>query len=274
MSTSSPFVLVEMMRPSLCVMAGISVFVVLLIDTHPQEQLPLIDILFLLLCVVIITGAGSVINDYFDVEIDYINRPGRPIPSKRISPTETLLLFLLSSAIGILSGFGVSTMLGILATWNTVVSFCYSYCLKTKPLIGNMTCSYLNTSIFLVLPLLHNELELRNSKYLMPTSFMITLAREIYKDMEDTKGDQVVNAKTLPLVVGTEMAGMVAKAIVVLTMMCSILLLNVKFSWLFLVTLAIAECGMGSILFVESPTTSQKMLKVTMYWLLVMLLVP
>ena len=62
--------------------------------------------LLLAIIVVFLVGAGSMpFNDYFDRDVDAISHPKRPIPSKRLTPRETLyfslLLFSLAAAISL-----------------------------------------------------------------------------------------------------------------------------------------------------------------------------
>ena len=71
---------IEILRPGNAIMGAIVVVLVAIIDK--TFSLP---ILLATLAVFFETSAGNVINDYFDYQIDLINKPERPIPSGRIS---------------------------------------------------------------------------------------------------------------------------------------------------------------------------------------------
>ena len=89
-----------------------------------------------------------VINDYYDYEIDKINRPKRPLPSGKISKKNALIyaviLFTIANIIALYLNF---YMLG-LALFNTFIAFVYSWKLKKRLLMGNVLVSWLVASTF------------------------------------------------------------------------------------------------------------------------------
>src|SRR5512137_2479864 len=76
------------MRPANCLMAAVAAIIGLLIAGGKEIQAAIL----IFLAVFLITGAGNAVNDYFDREIDAINRPNRPVPSGRITPPAALQL--------------------------------------------------------------------------------------------------------------------------------------------------------------------------------------
>ncbi|RAP54232.1 MAG: geranylgeranylglycerol-phosphate geranylgeranyltransferase, partial [Methanosphaera sp. rholeuAM130] len=71
---------IEILRPANAIMASIAVLLMAIIS-HTYNM----EIALGALAVCIATGAGNTINDYYDYEIDKVNKPDRPIPSGRIS---------------------------------------------------------------------------------------------------------------------------------------------------------------------------------------------
>ena len=92
---------VEILRPGNAIMGAISIVLIALIDKTIS-----IPIILAIITVFFETAAGNVINDYFDYDIDLINKPERPIPSGRISLRKgknyAYLLFLAGTICGFL----------------------------------------------------------------------------------------------------------------------------------------------------------------------------
>ena len=153
------------------------------------------------LAVFLFLSAGNVINDYFDYEIDKINKSKRPIPSGRIKRNTALYY----SVILFLAGFILTIFLSfynlILATLNFVLLILYSYKLKSKPLIGNLTVSWLVGSSFIFGSLLLSSINLLIILVFL-ASFSANTSRELIKSIEDMEADKKYGYKTLPIVAG------------------------------------------------------------------------
>lgn len=155
----------------------------------------------LVLSTVIITSAGYLINDYYDVKIDYVNRPDRVIVGKTLKRRWIIIAHTALNFLGIGIGFYISPAIGIINFIAAFLLWFYSNQLKRLPLIGNFTIAVLTgTTLFLVGQYFH-EREYLVLCYAIFAGF-ITLIREIIKDMEDLKGDEKFGCKTLPIVFG------------------------------------------------------------------------
>jgi len=162
----------------------------------------------------LVTGAGNAINDYFDSEIDKINKPKRPIPSGRITKPDVGMLSIALFLVGI----GISKFINeyclILAVLNSVILVLYARYSKKLLLISNLAISYLVTSIFLfgVAATIQEGFEFFDLKeirivmVITACAFLMTFSREIVKDIEDIEGDRREYAKTLPIVLGKDKA--------------------------------------------------------------------
>jgi len=199
-------------RPLNAVTAGLAAIVAYLIATG--TVLP--EALLLFCVVTLVTAAGNVINDYFDVEIDRVNRPGRPIPSGQVSLPAARAYAVTLFLAGILVSLFTSGLCTLIAVFNSLLLLIYAARLKRTPLFGNITVAYLAASMFLFggapggLPgLLH----------VMPfalMTFFAMLARELIKDGEDVEGDKASGAVTIPLRYGM-------KATMFLALFCAVL---------------------------------------------------
>ncbi|OYT26853.1 MAG: digeranylgeranylglyceryl phosphate synthase [Candidatus Altiarchaeales archaeon ex4484_96] len=167
------------------------------------------EVLIAGLAVFLIIGAGNILNDYFDIEIDKINKPHKPLPSCRISKSDALML----SIILFLFGVGLSKLINIyvlyLAALNTIILILYAAYSKRMFFTSNLVVSYLVASIFVygalinVDDLLFMPSSTLNVLYvLVLCSFFMTLAREVVKDIEDVKGDEYKYSQTLPIRLG------------------------------------------------------------------------
>ncbi len=158
-------------------------------------------LLWLMISTGLIAAAGYIINDYYDVKIDLINKPERVIIGKGITRRYALLFHTVLSVTGVGIGFIINWKIGMLNFICAFLLWLYSNALKRLPFIGNFTVALLTgLSVFMV-DLLHAPFHLLVSVYAM-FAFFITLVREIIKDIEDLKGDDTFGCKTLPIVWG------------------------------------------------------------------------
>ncbi len=158
--------------------------------------------LFLLsLSTVLIAAGGYVINDYYDVKIDYVNNPDRVVVGKTIHRRFAILLHVALSVLGVFVGLFVSWKLAVVNVFSVSVLWFYSNLLKRLPFIGNFTVALLTGASIAVILLLYDTNTFLILIYAL-FSFFMTLVREIIKDMEDLKGDNTYGCKTLPIVWG------------------------------------------------------------------------
>jgi 4-hydroxybenzoate polyprenyltransferase len=177
---------------------------------------------FILITYVLIAAAGYIINDYFDVNIDQVNKPEKVVVGEFISRRWVIFWHLIFSLLGIY----ISTIafpfqlywhihLANLAT--ILFLWFYSTNFKKDFLVGNVVISILTAwsiavvyfSKFTVQELFHPAIgsvaNVRFFKLMLLYSafaFILTLVREALKDMEDIEGDEKFGCKTLPIVWG------------------------------------------------------------------------
>lgn len=152
----------------------------------------------------LIAGGGYAINDYFDVAIDAINRPERPLPSGAITRAEAWWVWRLSSSAGIIgSAFLGPGALGIALFWVLSLYF-YGKRFKRTVLVGNVVVGVAAGLAFIFGGVVVGHVE----RSLWPAlfAFLVNLAREVVKDVEDREGDARENARTLPVAYGVRPA--------------------------------------------------------------------
>ena len=185
-------------RPINSFVAGLAAIVAYLIDTG--TVIP--ESLLLFFIVALITAAGNVINDFFDAEIDAINRPDRPIPSGSVSRGAARGFAVTLFLAGILVSFFTNFLCIGITIFNALLLIAYAAKLKTTPLIGNIVVAYLSASIFLFGGALNGLDGLIRIIPIAAITFFAMLSRELLKDAEDVEGDRAGGADTVPIRIG------------------------------------------------------------------------
>ncbi len=155
----------------------------------------------MVICTASIAAAGYIINDYFDVKIDRINKPDKVWIGKTISRRYALLTHQVLSGTGIILGFLVSWKVFLINIFCVWLLWFYASGFKKKPFIGNFVVALLTALVIAEVALVFSP-ENRLIYMYAVFAFFINLIREIIKDMEDIKGDEMHGAKTLPIILG------------------------------------------------------------------------
>lgn len=215
------------------------------------EQIKLSETLFhlLVLASVLIAAAGYIINDYFDVNIDRVNKSAKVIVGNFISRRWAIFFHATLSALGLLLSFYIGyrlenfyipffNFLAIALLWF------YSTTFKKTLLVGNIVISALTAWVIIVLTICEFRFRISAEdvvwhRLLKITilyagfAFIISLVREVIKDMEDMEGDASFGCKTMPIVWGVPVAKVFAGVWIVV--LAAILLIIqfylVQFGW-------------------------------------------
>lgn len=198
--------------------------------------------IFLILASVLIAAAGYIINDYFDLNIDQVNKPGKVVVSVYINRRWVIFWHMSLSLLGL---FFTVSALPIDSYWYLVLAnlasiillWFYSTNLKKQLLIGNVLISLLTAWVILVIFFSKYPLKIHSLLLVDPAevrffrftvlyasfAFIISLIREVIKDMEDMEGDRKYNCRTMPILWGINASKVfVAVWIIVLLAMVSI----------------------------------------------------
>ena len=150
---------------------------------------------------VMIAAAGYVINDYYDIKIDLINKPQRVVIGKSITRRYAILFHTLLSFLGVVLGLVLSWKIAAVNFASATVLWWYSNNLKRQPFIGNFVVALLTGIAIWLVDSLYKTGHMLIITYAV-FAFFMTLIREIIKDMEDLKGDHTFGCQTLPIVWG------------------------------------------------------------------------
>lgn len=179
------------------------------------------EFVLLVISTVFLAAGGYIINDYFDVKIDAINKPRKLFISKSIERRPAILAHQLLTSIAVIIGIYLAWRIGNyrLAMINPIVGallWFYSTGYKKQPFVGNFIVALLTGLVVFVVvffeqPLFHpgSATELMAAYSIFIRAFfyflfalIVSLIREIVKDMEDIQGDETYGCKTLPIVFG------------------------------------------------------------------------
>ncbi|MDX1438731.1 MAG: geranylgeranylglycerol-phosphate geranylgeranyltransferase [Rubricoccaceae bacterium] len=166
----------------------------------------------------LIGGAGNVVNDLYDVDIDRVNRPERPIPSGEVSLRTARTMWITLTLLGLLVALWVSLIHLCIAFVSAVLLWTYSAKLKRIPAVGNLTVALILGIAVLYGGLVPEDIEAVPVLVGALFAFLTTLAREIAKDLEDVEGDVMYDARTIPVVFGQKTAVRSVLALILATL--------------------------------------------------------
>ncbi len=175
--------------------------------SSPLNEAQILGIIIGCLTTALLAMGGYTINDVYDIEIDKINTPHRPLPAGMISLKEarifSIVLFVIGISITLLIP-NIPIPSFLLACFGGLLLYFYAALFKRTGFLGNIIVATLIAIPFLIGGILTQSFD----TFLYPAgfAFMINLGREIIKDIEDVKGDQLKDVKSLALLYGVKPA--------------------------------------------------------------------
>lgn len=210
-------------------------------SSYYHLQLSELQFFLLVLSTVMIAAAGYVINDYFDVRIDKVNKPERLVIDKGVKRRVAMGAHTVMNILAVLTGLYVSYSIG---SWRLgLIHFIcasglwfYSTTFKRQFFIGNLVIALFTALVPLIVAVyelfpayraylpIEENLSFRSVwEYVLALSFfafITTLLREMIKDIEDLEGDREFGCRTMPVVIGVKATKNVAIVIALATMIC------------------------------------------------------
>ena len=173
-----------------------------------SSSISIYPIIYAILSAVLISAGGYVINDFYDLGIDRINKPKRVLPSGRMASETAYYYSIILFISGIIFGF-LTQQIGciFLSVINSILMYLYAKILKKKFIIGNLVVAYAAASSFIFGAISNSNL--KNTIIVSLIAFFYTLIREIIKDMEDVDGDKEEHSTTLPIILGKKTAAII-----------------------------------------------------------------
>jgi len=190
--------IIKLIRPVNFLITFISVIVAAVICL--PDKSPVVNVFIAAIAASLVMASGNIINDIFDLEIDKINRPERPLPSGKISNKEALVLYFIFLLLSFIFSWFINLPAFLIVVVSTLILYLYSKYIKRIPLVGNIIVAFLTGLVFI-----YGGFVVDNPKAaIVPAlfAFLINLIREVVKDMEDINGDRMIGVITLPIKFG------------------------------------------------------------------------
>jgi geranylgeranylglycerol-phosphate geranylgeranyltransferase len=192
--------MIRLFRPELPFAAGVCVLLgeIIALGRFPSVREAVLGFA----SVFFISGSALILNDYFDLEVDKINAPNRPLPSGLVSPAETVILTVMTIFLGLAAAVAINLPAFILCIIAGVVGILYNWKFKEAGLLGNLMVS---TSVALTF-ILGGVAVGRPWNQIVWTfsliAFLIDLGEEIAGDAMDMEGDKKRGSKSIALLAG------------------------------------------------------------------------
>jgi len=180
---------------------------------------PISKVIFASSVAFLLLSAGNALNDYYDVLTDKMNKPSRPIPAGLIKRRSALIF----SIVLFLIAIGISYLINlngfIIAVIVTLLLILYSAKLRNFPFLANSTVAFLTGLVFI-----YGGVAVKSvNGAIIPAifAFLFTLSREVIKDIQDIKGDQLAGMSSIPINFGKRKAILVSIIFSAILIVCS-----------------------------------------------------
>ncbi len=249
-----------------------------------ELQFPLLFFILLVIATVSISAAGYIINDYFDVNADMMNKPEKVIIGKTIIRRKAMILHWIFNIVGIACGTIASIAIGysyfsLIFVFIAGLLWFYSTTFSKEPFIGNVIVALLVAivpliaAVYELLPLnfMYKNILAARFQSFAPIlmwcfgfsvfAFLYSLIREIVKDIEDLEGDAAYGRNTLPIAFGvritkTIVLGMYAISLVALTVVLA-LYVSELFSYLYISLVLLVPTLFSTFMFYKAQTAGE-----------------
>lgn len=164
-----------------------------------------------------IIASGFIINSFYDVEKDIINKPQAVVFNRLITQQTCLNFYFLFNTIGMIISFYISKRVMLFNFLFSIGLWVYSHKFKKKAFLGNVTATILSVLPFLVVVIYYEEVNYAIFFYVSYIA-IIVLIREIIKDLVSQKGDEIMGYQSAPILYGER----ATKKLLYLIMMASL----------------------------------------------------
>ena len=160
-----------------------------------------LHLLYIVIASVCVVAAGYIINNFYDVKVDRINRPLKTGLDNYIKQETKLSLYFFLNFLGFIFGFFVSWKSALFFSVYIFSIWFYSHKLKKHPFTGLITATILTILPFFAVFVYYKNF----SKIIFVHAiflFLVIMVRELIKDLQNMKGALVNNYMTFPVAYG------------------------------------------------------------------------
>ncbi|PKO04960.1 MAG: prenyltransferase [Chloroflexi bacterium HGW-Chloroflexi-3] len=213
--------LLQLIRPELPISAGICVVVG---QTIALGRIPAVtDLLLGFGLGLFLSSSAMIFNDLFDLEVDRINTPHKPIPSGKVTPTEAIVFGVVTALIALLIAGWIAPLVLVLSLALWILGFLYNWKLKASGLMGNLIVATNVATTFILGGISVGEGSNPLAWIFGAIAFVFDLAEEIAGDAMDMEGDRKRGSRSLAILYGKQSAlkisGVLFLVMIVLTLL-------------------------------------------------------
>lgn len=183
-----------------------------------------INLFVIVIASAMVIAAGYIINNFYDAEKDLINKPRKSMLDRLVSQRFKLSTYFVLNFLAVIAASYVSFAAVFFFSSYIFGIWLYSHKLKRIPLLGNFVSATLAITPFFVVFVYYRNFETVIFVHAM-FLFLLILAREMVKDLENLSGDMAQNYKTIPIIYGTALSKTLIAGLILLSLLPSLLLI-------------------------------------------------
>jgi geranylgeranylglycerol-phosphate geranylgeranyltransferase len=210
---------IQLFRPELPLAAGVCVVLgeIIALGSLPSLR----ELLLGFACGFFLSGSALTLNDYFDIEVDKVNAPQRPIPAGLLTPLDAIVLTALATSIGLIAAILISPLAFSVSLIFWVIGVLYNWRYKEEGLWGNLMVAASVGITFILGGIAVGQPLNRIVWFFGLIAFLIDLAEEIAGDAMDMAGDRKRASRSIALTVGRDTALRIAGSLFILVVLLS-----------------------------------------------------
>ncbi|MEO0505714.1 MAG: geranylgeranylglycerol-phosphate geranylgeranyltransferase [Bacteroidota bacterium] len=214
-------------------------------DLPLKEVVLDINLFLIVTASALVIASGYIINNFYDAEKDLINKPTKSMLDRLVSQRFKLTTYFILNFLAVLAASYISFKAVLFFSAYIFGIWFYSHKLKRIPFLGNLVSASLAIAPFFVVFVYYQNFETVIFVHAL-FLFLLILAREIIKDLENMAGDMAQNYKTIPIIYGNKVSKGIIALLILLTLVPAILLIKIfdvgymhLYFWLCIVLLGI-----------------------------------
>ncbi|MCW5515090.1 geranylgeranylglycerol-phosphate geranylgeranyltransferase [Muriicola sp. Z0-33] len=184
-----------------------------------------INLFLLVLASALVIAAGYIINSFYDSEKDLINKPRKSMLDRLVSQRTKLSAYFVLNFLSVLLASYVSFRAVVFFSSYIFGIWLYSHKLKRIPFVGNMVSAVLAIAPFFAVFVYYKNFETVIFVHAI-FLFLLILAREFIKDMENMAGDMAQGYKTIPILYGVRFSKICITILILVTLIPGVLLIS------------------------------------------------
>ena len=174
----------------------------------------------------LVIASGYIINNFYDAEKDLINKPTKSMLDRLVSQRFKLTTYFILNFLAVFAASYISFRAVFFFSAYIFGIWIYSHKLKRIPFLGNLVSATLAIAPFFVVFVYYRNFETVIFVHAL-FLFLLILARELIKDLENMAGDMAQNYKTVPILYGPKVSKFLIGLLIFLTLIPAILLIRI-----------------------------------------------